>query len=356
MQKTVAIINIKAVRENARFFKERTGAKLCAVVKANAYGHGAEEITNALSGLADSFAVALIEEGLAIKPVAGGKEILVFSPPTDEEEACALILEGFTACVVDFASAKLLTEQAARLQKRINVHLKINTGMNRYGLGKAELEKVCRFLAGQAFVRVSGVFSHLYTSKRKVANKQRALFVERSEFCRKYFPQATRHLSATFGALLGRNFSFDMVRVGIGLYGYLPCGEKLFKEEIPLQKAMRVYAKCVSVRRYFFGGAGYGELPVKLKKQGWLSLLRVGYADGFLRKRRNGTNGAEKNANNLCMDICLRKGRAKKGEWIAVMTDADAIASQTGTISYEVLCAATRRAEFRYVYEEFSRR
>ena len=356
MQKTVAIINIKAVQENARFFKERTGAKLCAVVKANAYGHGAEEITDALSGLADCFAVALIEEGISIKPVAYGKEILVFSPPTDEKEARALILEGFTACVVDFASAKLLTEQATRLKKRVSVHLKINTGMNRYGLTKTELERVCRLLAGQAFVRVSGVFSHLYTTKRKEAEKQRALFLERSEFCRKYFPNAVRHLSATFGGLLGKEFSFDMVRVGIGLYGYLPCKKKFLKEEIPLKKVMRVYAKCVGVRRYFFGGAGYGALPVKLKRQSFLSLLRVGYADGFLRKRHNGTKGAEKNANNLCMDICIRKGRAKKGEWVELMTDADETARKTGTISYEVLCSATRRAECRYVYEEFSNR
>jgi len=243
MQKTIARINLKALRENARYFREQTGAKLCAVVKANAYGHGAEEIVSALTGIADAFAVAIIDEAIAIKPVACGQEILVFSPPTDEREALSLIVEGFTACVADYHSAILLVRQATRLKKRVNVHLKINTGMNRYGMGKSQLQKVCRLLSEQPYVRVSGVFSHLYTTQRKQAEEQREAFLELSKVCLKYFPSATRHLSATYGSLLGERFTFDMVRVGIGLYGYLPCRKTLLKNSI-FRKGLSILSLC----------------------------------------------------------------------------------------------------------------
>ncbi|MBQ8658321.1 MAG: alanine racemase [Clostridia bacterium] len=352
MQKTVAEINLKAIKENAQAFVERTGAKLCAVVQANAYGHGATEVVSALTGVAECFAVAIVEEGIAIKPAACGKEILVFTPPSDETEAAAIIKEGFTACAVDYFSAQLLASVAERLGKRVKVHLKVNTGMNRYGMGENELKRVCRFLSKQKFVLVEGVFSHLYQTRKRTAEKQRELFLRLTELCRSYYPNATRHLSATYGALLGEAFAFDMVRIGIGLYGYLPCEKKLLPKPPRLQKAMKVYARVLLNRRYAFGGAGYGEdFSGLIKKGGWLNLLRVGYADGFLRRKRNGTDGAEKNANNLCMDICIRKGRATKGEWIPVMTDAEKTAKKTGTICYEVLCAATSRAERRYLYE-----
>ena len=74
-----------SIRRNAETFRSLTGKPLCAVVKANAYGHGAEEVVNALSGVADCFAVALIEEGKAIQTAACGKDILVLTPPTDED-------------------------------------------------------------------------------------------------------------------------------------------------------------------------------------------------------------------------------------------------------------------------------
>ena len=79
-----------------------------------------------------------------------------------------------------------------------------------------------------------------------------------------------------------------------------------------------------------------------------LTVLRYGYADGFLRKKNNGVCGYENNANNLCMDACVRVGEGEKGTWLPVLTDAAETARITGTISYEVLCAATRRAEMVY--------
>jgi len=85
-----------------------------------------------------------------------------------------------------------------------------------------------------------------------------------------------------------------------------------------------------------------------------MHVLRFGYADGFLRKKKNGTLGCETHINELCMDACVRKGKGKRGEWKCILSDAEATANATQTIVYEVLCAATKRAERRYEYEGIS--
>ena len=94
MQKIKAEIHLRSIYENATFFV-RPPRKLCAVVKANAYGHGAEEVVNALQGVADCFAVALIEEALAIQTAACGKDILIFTPPLTGEEVVTIAKNGW---------------------------------------------------------------------------------------------------------------------------------------------------------------------------------------------------------------------------------------------------------------------
>ncbi|MBQ7879303.1 MAG: alanine racemase [Clostridia bacterium] len=353
MQRTVAKINLKAVEENARAFKSRT-KKLCAVVKADAYGHGAAEAALALSGVADMFAVAIVEEAIELETAACGKEILILTPPTDDAEAAAIVEKGFSACVPDFQTAERLVNVAKRKKKIARVHLKINTGMNRYGGDRYALNEICKRFSSERYASVNGVFSHLYTEDLETCERQRKAFLAACNVVKTYYPNALRHLSATYGATLGERYAFDAIRVGLGLYGYLPNG--LNAETFGLKKAMRVYAKVSAISEYKGGGAGYGVLTATTEKalQGKrLATLRFGYADGFLRKRENGTVGAEYAVNNLCMDACLRVNaeQLKRGDLVPVMTDASATAKATGTIPYEVLCAATRRAEMVYVYE-----
>ncbi len=312
------------------------------MVKANAYGHGAEEVVCALSGIADCFAVALIEEGLALRVAACGKDILVFTPPTDLEEAYALLVGGLVASIPDLPTAKLFASACQRFGIVGRAHLKVNTGMNRYGMRGEELQRACALLKASPLVRVEGIYSHLYTCESQIAEAQRVLFLREKKIAKGYFPSLRAHLSATYGALLGEEFSLDMVRVGLGLYGYtpLPC-------DLPLKKAMSTWAKVTSTGRYEFGGVGYGEKGAE--KGAPLTLLRVGYADGLLRQKDNGAEGFLQNVNNLCMDGCIRICKGERGNLEPVLLDADKTAKAVGTISYEVLCAATRRAEFIYV-------
>ncbi len=343
MQKVIAKIHLGNIRRNALSFKAYAKTKLCAVVKADAYGHGAEEVVAALGEIADGFAVALIGEGVAIKTAACGKDILVFTPPATEEECRAIALNGFIASIPDLYTAKLFARACEKYGLAGRVHLKMNTGMNRYGMNGSALGKVCRFLKGQNRAKVEGVYSHLYKTDRQTATLQKERFLQGVAVCKRYFPAVSAHLSATYGAVLGEDFAFDCVRVGLGLYGYAP-----EKKPFPLYKAMEVEAKVLSRRRYAYGGVGYGE-PPEPKKGEKISLCRVGYADGFLRKKENGILG--ENANDLCMDVCLQYGGKGRGAVVSVMTDADETAKKAGTVPYEVLCAATRRAERIYDYD-----
>ncbi len=344
MQKIIAEINTEHLRYNAKLFKERSGARLCAVVKANAYGHGDEGTVAALSGVADCFAVALIEEALTVKTAAAGKEIWVLTPPTDKETVLIAATNGFVLCIADFPSAKLAVSVCDRYGVTLKVHLKVNTGMNRYGLGLSSFGKVCRYLSKKPCVQVEGVYSHLYAHTKVGAQAQKQLFDRFRGVCLRYFPSAISHLSATYGAALGKEFAYDAVRIGLGLYGYLPEGE--YEEAPKLQKVMKVFAKSVTTRKYGFGGVGYGEATEQLKR---LSVVRIGYADGCGHERTDGYDGLKGLASDFCMDACVLKKRIRSGKRVLVFDDAERVAKERGTISYEVLCLAGMRAEWDYV-------
>lgn len=340
--------NIKA---NAAMCKQACGGKLYAVVKANAYGHGDVEVVNALSGIADGFAVALIDEAVRIRDAAQDKDILVFTPPICFEECYHFAVNGWLASVGDLWTARLIADCANRIGIPIRVHLKVNTGMNRYGMNRSALGKVCTFLQAQPLVKVEGVYSHLHDCERKSAYRQRTHFLGAVNVCKRYFPQVTAHLGGTYAAVLGKEFALDATRVGLGLYGYLPaCKER---DALPLKRAMKVTAMTVASRAYKQGAAGYGK-PLSKQKASRikrLSICRYGYADGFLRKRKNGVDGWQAQVGAACMDVSVRANGARRGKRTVILSDAERIAKQTGTIAYEVLCAATRRAEFVF-YEE----
>lgn len=357
MRKIKAKIHLRNIKSNAEAFRRLTGAKLCAVVKADAYGHGAEEVVCAIESVVDCFAVSLLDEAVAIRTVACGKDILVLTPPLCVQEVVLALKNGFIVSVDDFHSAQLVATASATLQIPARVHLQINTGMNRYGTFGAWLGRVCAFLQGQPFVQVEGAYSHLYEHTRAGACVQRERFLTAERVVKRYFPKSIFHLSATFGALLGKEFAFDMVRVGIGLYGYVPDDaegiDKTLLQNLALKKGMTVFANVVRTRKYSFGGAGYGKDLEKerAKEIKNLYVCRYGYADGFLRKTDNGVCGAEEHANPLCMDACVRVGNAKRGKEILLVSDAEQTGAKAGTISYETLCSITRRAEREYDYD-----
>lgn len=326
MQKTLSYINLSAIRSNALYVRSLIGKRFFwAVVKADAYGHGAAEISREIEDIADGFCVALIDEGAELRINGITKPVLVFAPPLDSGDVEKIKYYNLTPTVTDLNSARLVSG--------LKCHVAVNTGMNRYGCFGADLENVLSVLPeGSA----EGVYSHLYAAENAAHSaRQLKAFGVASARVKRHSSQAFAHLSASGGILSGKNFLFDGVRCGLMLYGYAPAGFK----SAALKPALKVYARLSQESAVTGGGVGYNIADKPYKK---LYTYRLGYADGFFR-------GAPLGEKTLCMDAFIS---VKKADLLPVFVNAEEYAKRCGTISYEVLCSVTRRS--RKIYERIS--
>lgn len=323
MQKTLTVVDLSAVRHNAHTVKELAcGRKLFAVVKTDAYGHGAEECAAELEGVADAFCVAIVDEGVRLRLSGISSPILVLAPPLDEDDVSRARFYNLMLTVCD--------ERSARLAVGCDVHIAVNTGMNRYGCTLLQLDRIAAIVGAD---HICGVYSHLYAPHDSAASaSQLEIFLQAELNVKLIQPNAVAHLAASGGLLLGGRYLRDAVRVGLMLYGYVPEGFSC----AALRKAMRVYARLAQSVDFIGGGVGYNKADRAYRK---LYTYRLGYADGFVRKVPLGEK-------TLCMDAFISRAGVNM---MPVMTDADEYAAQCGTISYEVLCSVSRRSE--RVYE-----
>lgn len=318
MQKTLSVIDLSAIRDNAKFIKKLAGnSKFFAVVKADAYGHGAEEVSRAIEDIVDGFCVAIIEEGICLRVAGIVKPILVFTPPMDCYDALRAKDYDLSVTVNSQKTALLCAENCC--------HIKVNTGMNRMGCGISELPEIVKSLKPE---NIEGVYSHLYAPQDSAASAaQYALFERAARFVKTYKPTALAHLAASGGLLRGGRYLCDGVRAGILLYGYSPDG---FNADV--RPAMKVYARKVQTTEFVGGGIGYNRADRRYEK---LGVYRCGYADGFSRIVALGEK-------TLCMDGFISE---RQEDMLCVMDNADEYAQKCGTISYEVLTSVTQRSE-----------
>lgn len=323
MQKTLAVVNLNNLRYNARYLRNILGQKkFYAVVKADGYGHGGARVALAIESIVDGFCVAITDEGAALRLAGITKPVLVLSPPLGKDDVLRAKFYNLTLTVNSSDTAKLIGDCPC--------HIKVNTGMNRLGCNIGQLPEILNILDRE---RIEGVYSHLYDPSDSVASgKQLEIFNRAEELVKIVNLSACAHLAASGGILSGKKFFKDGARCGILLYGYPPEG---FKADV--KPVLKVYARRTQITEFIGGGAGYAHARKNYK---YLSTYRLGYADGFARTVPLGEN-------NLCMDAFLRVGG---GELQPVLENAEDYAKRCGTINYEVLCAATRRAEI--VYEE----
>ena len=221
-----------------------------------------------------------------------------------------------------------------RAGKGISVHVKLNTGMNRFGAEERDFSALFSAFEAAPLVRPTGVFSHLAAPEDEAFTAlQRERFDRMTERLAERCPGLTRHLSASGGFLKG--LFYDMVRIGILLYGYAP-----FPAAFAVRPAMRVSAP-VSACRYVEEGERVFYGRQQKKESGYLSVVRFGYADGLPRK-----DGIFR-----CMDVSAAEKRMKIGSFTDILNkNANEIAAKYDTISYEVLVGAAKRAE--RIYEE----
>lgn len=323
MQKTLAVVNLNNLRYNARFIKSILGKRrFYAVVKADGYGHGGARVALAIESIVDGFCVAIIDEGAALRLAGVTKPILVLTPPIGNDDVIRAKFYNLTLTVNSIKTAKLIGDCPC--------HIKINTGMNRLGCTVEELSGIISAINTE---QIEGVYSHLYSPSNSASSEMQLKLFNRAErLVKAVKPNTCAHLAASGGVLSGNKYLKDGARVGILLYGYPPEG---FCADV--KPVLKVYARRTQVIKFIGGGAGYSPAQ---KIYGYISTYRLGYADGFARTVPLGIN-------NLCMDAFLREGGKKLQP---VLQNAAEYAKRCGTISYEVLCAATRRAEV--IYEE----
>ena len=323
MQKTLSIIDLRAIRANAQAVRERVGNRFFyAVVKADGYGHGGAETALAVSDIADGFCVAIAEEGAALRLGGITKPVLVLTPPLGTDDVIKMRHYNLTPTVADERSAEMVAGTAC--------HVAINSGMNRYGCFGERLERVLAVLPTGS---VEGVFTHLYAAESEgECARQLKDFNRAKKVVASHSPKAFAHVAASGGILRGGEYLADGVRCGLMLYGYAPHG---FSAK-GLKPAMSVYARLSSQTQVTGGGVGYNIADKNYER---LYTYRLGYADGFFR-------GVPLGEKTLCMDAFIG---TEKRDLMPVFTDAEEYAERCGTITYEVLCSVTRRSERIYV-------
>jgi len=376
---TEALVDLGAIAANYRLAVEIGGRPGIAVVKADAYGHGAVEVSRALAAAgAPVLAVALVEEGLELREAGIGQPILVLGG-TYGEEYELLIRHRLIPVIFTRQHLQALAEAARAGGVRAAAHLKVDTGMGRIGLQPAELPEFVEAARRTPEVAVEGLCTHFASADledRALTERQVALFNQAAEaMARGGLPLRHRHLANSAGTIEYPAARQDLTRSGIMLYGYLPFQPPPARSPLAaavagrLRRALTWRTAVVHLKDVppgtpiSYGGRWVAQRPSRI------ATLPVGYADGYDR-RLSGRPGFGKGevlvrgrrapvAGTVCMDMTMVDvtdvpGVAVGDEVVLLgaqgseVIDADELAERCGTISYEVLCAVGARVPRRY--------
>lgn len=337
-------VDLEAIVANYRAIASRTSAKVCAVVKANGYGHGMHEVANALEKAGvDALAVADLNEAFELR-LAGIKTRVIcwlLNPGDDFQQAVESDIE---LGVSNFEVFELVPLDA-------KIHIKVDTGLGRNGFGQDQWPQLFEKIAGR---KLAGFFSHLANTSEQEDRKQHALFEEALALAAEHgIDVGDRHLAATAGTLSYPEMHYDMVRCGIGVYGLTP-----FEDESVewLKPAMQVVARVANVKRVPAGhGVSYGYHYVT-ERETTLVLVPFGYAEGMPRT----AVGAEvsiaghrfKISGRIAMDqfvVDVGDFPVSIGDEVIVFGPSgpavEELARTAGTINYEIVTRIGGRAQ-----------
>jgi alanine racemase len=368
---TWAEISLSLLRENFRAVQAYVGPRVtvCAVIKADAYGHGATPCALALEAAgAKWLGVTTTDEGMPLRSAGVRNRILLMTGfwRGEEEE---VVRQNLTATVWEPWHVEVLNDAAQRLgAARQPIHLKIDTGMARLGVTLADLPSLCRVIQRASHVVLEGVSTHFASSEAadapetqlQIENFDRALRIVKDAG----FSPALCHMDNT-GGILSRPDSWrDMVRPGIALYGYtLPLRGAVTSADrraAPrVQPALSWRTRIISIRQFAPGQAiGYGG-TYKTTAPSRIAVLPVGYADGYRRALSNRGRVIIRNAyapivGAVSMDLTLVDvtnipGVAEGDDALLIgsrgslSVDAAELAELSGTVPYEILCGISKR-------------
>lgn len=358
-----ARINMDNLRYNIEKMKSlvKPDMKILAVIKADAYGHGAVEIAKRIDDLCDYYGVATIDEAIELRKAGVTMPILIigFTADSDYEK---LIEYNITQAVYDSNEAKKLSDCALAMGKKVKVHIKVDTGMSRIGYqvdeeGKKEALK----LKDMEGLYIEGIFTH-YAKADEI--DKTATEVQKEKFRR--FIKAMedggidfdiKHIDNSAGTMEQNDSEFDMVRVGIVMYGLYPSNE--VDQSIIIKPVMSLVSHVCHVKTLPAGrGIGYGWTHVTAKETK-IATVTVGYADGYPRALSNIGKVLIHGRyapiiGRVCMDqimvdVTYVPDVEVKDEVILIGCDGDKcisveeVAAPAASFNYELVCNIARR-------------
>jgi len=368
LRPTIATINLDAIAKNVRRIRERVHpAEVMAVVKADAYGHGALPVAQtALSAGASQLGVALLEEGIELRRAKIEAPILVFGG-FFESQIDSFIANNLQFTLYDFRLAEIVSRRVQALGCTAQAHVKIDTGMGRVGLLPNEAVEAILAMAKLPNLELVGLCTHFASSDsrdKSYANRQLERF-------KSIVQQLTQHdlrfkyiHAANSGAILDLPPSyFNLVRPGVMMYGYYPSNET--SESIPLEPVMSLRAQILFVKHVPAGTFISYNSTFQTREATTIATLPIGYADGISRKFSNNFEVLVRGkrcplVGRVCMDqIMIELGNMQDmqiGEEVILLgKQGDEEISiyewcrRLETIPYEVTCGISKRVQRLYV-------
>ena len=356
-----AEINLNAIRHNFSEIRRhiKPTSKLCAVVKANAYGHGAIQVSKiAVDCGAEFLAVATVEEGLELRQAGFDVPILILG--LIPHDAAEIVVENnLTATVADFELAEKISVAAVKLNKCAKVHLKLETGMGRIGVNPAVAVELAKKISALPNIELEGMFSHFADADspdKTFTHQQIKIFSDVAEKIRSTgVTIKILHLAESAAILEMPEAHFDMVRSGIISYGLYPSDD--VRRTIELKPAMKLVARVAWLKKIPAGTSiGFGREFVA-QRDSIITTLPIGYADGYIRAYKNFhveiRGKLAPIAGRVCMDQTMIDVTDIDGVKIGdevILFGSDAIsiddaARHLNTINYEVTCLISSRVQ-----------
>jgi len=364
-----AEINLDNLAHNMREVRRVTNknTKVTAVIKADGYGHGAKDIASTLlENGADRFAVATLSEAIQLRKEVHNVEIMVLGY-TPNIQAKDLIKNNIIQTIYSLDQAKEFSQIAISLNKKVTVHIKIDTGMHRLGLLPNEdtINEIVEINKLNGLI-IEGIFTHFATAdeidKEYTRDQVNKFNYVTTELEKKGLKIPLKHVSNSAAIIDLPEFNYDMVRAGIMLYGLYPSNH-INRDIVDLKEVMCLKTKIAQIKNLNAGSSISYGLNFTVQRNSKIAILPIGYADGYSRTLSNQSHVIINNkkapiVGNICMDQCIIDvtdidinreddvilfGGNDNGITI------DSIAKLLQTLNYEVVCMVKKRVPRVYI-------
>ena len=366
-----AEIDLDVVAENMKEIRRVTKrhTKIMAVVKADAYGHGAIETARVLlDNGADKLAVSMLDEALELRKSGINVPILILGH-TDPRRIYELIENDIEQAVYSLEYAKAISKKAVILERTARIHIKYDTGMNRLGFleGESSVEAILA-ISKLPGIEIEGMFSHFAmsdTDDDEYTKKQFDCFMRMvRELEKNDLTIPTKHICNSAGIIRFPSMHLDMVRAGLIVYGMMPQGCPEPYTDFEIRPAMTLKSSVVHVKEIPVGETiSYGR-HFKTERPSTIATIAIGYADGYLRRLSNRAevliHGCRAPVvGNICMDMCMVDvtdfpDKPKVGDEVVLFgkqtyhgttaeITVEEISDLLETINYEVTCLVGKR-------------